>query len=58
MKNKSQQHEGWRERFQTNGRYKQMSKTKKASGVFEVKEDQSDWDERPVLEQEKQGEHW
>jgi len=35
-----------------------MSKTKKASGVFEVKEDQSDWDERPELEQEKQGEHW
>lgn len=31
-----------------------MSETKKASEVFEVKDDQSDWDERTVLEQEKQ----
>ena len=57
MKNKTQLREGWRESFQTNGRYKQMSGTKKASGVFDVKEDQRDWDKRPVLEQEKQGEH-
>ena len=34
-----------------------MSETKKASGVFDVKEDQRDWDKRQVLEQEKQGEH-
>lgn len=28
--------------FRWDGRYKQMAETKKASGVFEVKEDQSD----------------